>query len=47
VRERFIREARAAQPSAVDFCDLVDYSGMFAERPFLVMSCRGEEPLYY
>ncbi len=46
VRERFIREARAA--SAVrspNICDVYD-SGMFEERPFLVMELLEGESLY-
>src|SRR5919201_3820771 len=46
VRERFIREARAAAAIRSPYiCDVYD-SGMFEERPFLVMELLEGESLY-
>ena len=46
VRERFLREARAAASVRSPFiCDVYD-SGMFEERPFLVMELLEGESLY-
>jgi serine/threonine-protein kinase len=46
VRERFIREARAAAAvRSPNICDVYD-SGMFEERPFLVMELLEGESLY-
>ena len=46
VRERFIREARAAAAIQSPYiCDMYD-SGMFDERPFLVMELLEGESLY-
>ncbi len=46
VRERFMREARAAAAIRSPYiCDVYD-SGMFEERPFLVMELLEGESLY-
>src|SRR6188472_2719946 len=46
VRERFLREARAAAAVRSPFiCDVYD-SGMYEERPFLVMELLEGESLY-
>src|SRR5512141_429633 len=46
VRERFIREARAAAAIRSPYiCDVYD-SGMYEERPFLVMELLEGESLY-